>query len=100
MKGDYPRFKASYSHDELVEHFHLDTQDRVFISGICGDVNRNAAAILLKSLLYLGYFPTDLDQVPDTVRTFIANQLGLLWDHTDQYQWESGTRDYYFSLTR
>jgi Domain of unknown function (DUF4158) len=56
MKGDYPKFKASYSHDGLVEHFHLDTPDQVFVSGIRGDVNREAVAVLLKSLLYLGYF--------------------------------------------
>jgi Domain of unknown function (DUF4158) len=54
-------FKASYSQDELVEHFHLDAQDRILLSGIRGDVNRNGAAVLLKSLLYLGYFPTDLN---------------------------------------
>jgi hypothetical protein len=41
MKGDYPRFKASYSQDEMVEHFHLDAQDRILLSGIRGDVNRN-----------------------------------------------------------
>ncbi len=100
MKGDYPKFKASYSHDGLVEHFHLDTPDQVFVSGIRGDVNREAVAVLLKSLLYLGYFPTHLDQVPETIRTFIAHQLGLLWDHTDQYPWEGSTKDYHLSLIR
>jgi len=45
----------------LVEHFHLDAQDRILLSEIRGDVNRNGAAVLLKSLLYLGYSPTDLN---------------------------------------
>ena len=42
MKGDYPRFKASYSQDELVEHFHLDAQDRILhycLRGLAPRVN-------------------------------------------------------------
>ena len=27
MKGDYPRFKALYQQEELVEHFHLPALD-------------------------------------------------------------------------
>jgi hypothetical protein len=41
-----------------------------------------------------------LDQVPEAIRTFIANRLGLLWDHTNQYPWNSGTKDYHLSLIR
>jgi len=32
-------------------------------------------AVLLKAEQYLGYFPHDLQQVPEVVRTFIAHQL-------------------------
>ncbi|HEX2242791.1 MAG TPA: DUF4158 domain-containing protein, partial [Gammaproteobacteria bacterium] len=71
-----------------------------FAQGFRGDVNRNAVALLLKSLLYLGYFPESLVQVPESVRTFIANQLGLLWDHTPLYRWQSGTKDHHLSLIR
>jgi hypothetical protein len=31
MKGDYPRFKASYAHEELVEHFLLSPAERTLV---------------------------------------------------------------------
>jgi len=42
-------------------------------------------AVLLKTVQYLGYFPDDLQQVPEAVRTFMAHQLQLLWDLTEHY---------------
>ena len=50
-------------------------------------------ALLLKALTYLGFVPDSLDGVPHEVRSFIAGQLGLLWDFSEQYRWESRTRD-------
>lgn len=100
MKGDFPRFRAVYQHDELVAHFLLQDAEREFIGEFRGDANRKGVAVLLKSLLYLGYFPDSLDQVPSTVRTFIAAQLNLLWDHTELYSWHSSTKDYHLSLIR
>jgi len=64
MKGDYPHFRALYAHEELVEHFLLAPHERLLISQLRGDVNRHGAAVLLKSLSYLGYFPDNLDCVP------------------------------------
>ena len=61
MKGDYPRFRVSYQHEELAEHFLLQAAEIEFIKEFRGDVNRNVVGILLKSLLYLGYFPESLD---------------------------------------
>lgn len=100
MKGDYPRFKAAYTHEELVEHFLLSPADREVIDTCYGEVNRHGVAVLLKTVQYLGYFPDDLQQVPPVVRTFIAHQLQLLWDHTEDYPWHSRTRDRHMSLIR
>lgn len=100
MKGDYPRFKATYTHEELVEHFLLRPADRAVIDTCYGEVNRHGVAVLLKTVPYLGYFPDDLQQVPPVVRTFIAHQLQLLWDHTEDYPWYSRTRDRHMSLIR
>ena len=30
MKGDYPQFQKSYSHQELIEHFMLDETEQSF----------------------------------------------------------------------
>jgi hypothetical protein len=77
MKGDYPRFRAAYSHEELAEQFLLTPTDLELISQCRGDINRHGIAVLLKSLLYLGYFPNSLRAIPSELREFIAKQLGV-----------------------
>jgi hypothetical protein len=100
MKGDYPRFKATYAHEELVEHFLLSPAEQALIATCRGDVTRHGMAVLLKSVQYLGYFPDDFRQVPQDVKTFIAHQLHLLWDCTEHYPWRSGTHDAHLALIR
>ena len=85
MTGDYPRFQATYTHEALVEHFLLSPTERAVVDTCYGDVHRHGVAVLLKAVQYLGYFPDDFGQVPEVVRTFIAHQLQLLWDHTEDY---------------
>jgi hypothetical protein len=100
MTGDYPRFKTTYTHEDLVEHFLLSPADHAVIDTCYGDANRHGVAVLLTSIQYLGYFPADLPQVPQEIRTFIAHQLELLWDHTVDYPWHSSTRDRHLALIR
>jgi len=64
MKGDYPRFKAAYVHEELVEHFLLSPVERALVETCHGETNRHSVAVLLKTVQYLGYFPEDLQHVP------------------------------------
>jgi TnpA family transposase len=100
MKGEYPRFKTTYVHDELVEHFLLSSAERTLVETCREDANRHGVAVLLKAVQYLGYFPHDLQQVPEAVRTFIAHQLQLLWDHTPEYPWHSRSHDNHVALIR
>ena len=100
MQGDYPHFKMTYSHDELVEHFLLSPAEQALIATCRSDVTRHGMAVLLKSVQYLGYFPDDFRQVPQDVKTFIAHQLHLLWDCTEHYPWRSGTHDAHLALIR
>ena len=100
MRGTYPSFKASYSHDELVEHFLLTPADLELVLSCRGEANRCGMAVLLKALEYLGYVPEELDHVPGEVRTFITRQLGLLWDFSHEYRWESRTRDTHVQVIR
>ena len=60
MKGDYPRFKATYTHDELVEHFLLTPAEHAVVDTCHGEANRHGVAVLLKAVQYLGYFPSTL----------------------------------------
>lgn len=100
MNGDYPHFKATYAHEELVEHFLLTPAECALIDTCRGEVHRHAVAVLLKAVQYLGYFPNDLQQVPSAVKTFLAHQLGLLWDRPADYPWRSGTHDAHLVLIR
>jgi TnpA family transposase len=100
MTGDYPSFSATYTHEELVEHFLLSPAERALVETCRGDVNRHGMAVLLKTVQYLGYFPDHLQQVPEVVRTFLAHQLQLLWDVTEHYPWRSGTHDAHLTLIR
>ena len=98
MKGDYPDFKALYAHEELAEHFLLSPHERLLISQLRGDLNRHGAAVLLKSLSYLGYFPDNLDGVPPEIKEFIAKQFNLLWDISTDYPTGERTRCYHLAL--
>ncbi len=84
MTGDYPCCKATYHHDELVEHFLLTPVERALVDACYGDANRHGVAVLLKAVQYLGSFPESLQQVPPEIRTFIAHQLQLLSGHTEE----------------
>jgi Domain of unknown function (DUF4158) len=100
MTGDYPRFKAAYTHEELIEHFLLSPAEHALVDTCRGDVNRHCVAVLLKAVQHLGYFPNNLRQVPEAVRTFIAHQLQLLWDHTADYPRHPSTRALHLALIR
>ena len=92
MSSAYPDFKPSYTHEELVEHFLLTPADLQFVWTCRGEANQCGMAMLLKALTYLGYVPDSLDSVPHDVRSFIAGQLGLLWDFSQAYRRDSRTR--------
>ncbi len=91
MKVLYPDFQTHYEYEELVEHFYLQIEEIEFINRFRGDANRQMVAVLLNSLKHLGYFPHSLTEIPLQVRTFIAHQLNLLWDYSEEYAWNGGT---------
>ena len=90
--GDYPQFPDSLSEDELIEHFHLEQTDKQFIAQFRGDTNRHGVAVLLKSVLYLGYFPKNINEVPTEVKSFIASQLNPSEEKSQRYSRSSSTR--------
>jgi len=100
MKGDYPRFQENYSHEELVEHFLFNETDREFIAQFRMDANRHGIAILLKSLQYLGYLPQHINEIPRQIKAFIAKQLSLVGNPSEQYLWQTRTRDNHFAWIR
>ena len=71
MKNLYPRFQESYTQDELIEHFWLTNNEIVFVETFRSEINRQAVAVLLKSLNYLGFFPDGFNEVPKQVKTWL-----------------------------
>jgi Tn3 transposase DDE domain/Domain of unknown function (DUF4158) len=100
MSEEYPRFKISYLHEELAEHFLLTRAELEFVSNCRGDANRQGIAILLQGLSHLGYFPESFQEVPASIRSFVGKQLGLLWDSTEEYPWDSSTRERHLAQIR
>jgi TnpA family transposase len=96
----YPQFRSSYSHEEMVEHFLLTPAELQLVLTCRGDANRCGMALLLKALLHLGYVPDPMPRIPEEVRSFVAGQLGLLWDCSEAYSWQGSTRDYHLAQIR
>jgi TnpA family transposase len=96
----YPQFRSSYSHEELVEHFLLTPAELQLVLICRGDGNRCGMALLLKTLSHLGYVPDPMPQIPEEVRSFVAGQLGLLWDSSEAYSWHGSTYDYHLAQIR
>ena len=99
MKGDYPRFKDTYSEEELAEFFFLSQSERLFVDDCRSDTNRLVVAVLLKSLPYLGYFP-ELQDVPHQVLSFVAKQLDVYKRSASKYSWDGRTKKYHFAIIR
>ena len=38
--------------------------------------------------------------MPESIRLFLGKQLGLLWDHSEDYRGTGGTRDYHLAQIR
>jgi hypothetical protein len=100
VNGSYPAWRSSYSHEELVEHFLLTPVELSLVLRCRGEANRCGMALLWKAASYLGYVPHSLEMIPPEVRTFVAGQLGLLWDQSETYTWSSRTRDQHLAQIR
>ena len=74
MKNLYPRFQESYTQDELIEHFWLTNNEIVFVETFRSEINRQAVAVLLKSLNYLGFFPNGFNARPGTGQDFYCTR--------------------------
>jgi hypothetical protein len=82
MRQSYPGFQCSCTQEELIEPFLLTPAGGAVMLFCGGAAKRCRMALLLKALSYLGYVPNGLAQIAPAVRTFIAEQLGLLWDQS------------------
>ena len=72
----YPVLRE-FTQEELLDHFFLDPQDRYQISEMSrSDANRLGQAVLLTTYRFLGYPPTQAEEIPNQLIEWLANQLG------------------------
>jgi hypothetical protein len=100
LAKNYPSFQPSHSREDLIEHFLLTPGELDLILKCRGDANRCGMALLLKTLPHLGYVPDRREDIPPEVREFIAGQIGLLWDCSEGYPWQSSTFDHHCRIRK
>lgn len=84
----YPRFRTQWHPDDLAHDISLSADELQWIDRFYGSgrkANRIGFAILLRSLLFLGYFPERKSDVPLAVVEHLAGQLGLEACHGSAY---------------
>jgi TnpA family transposase len=73
----YPRFKQTFTEQELEAFYTLSEIDKAFVrEKTSGRQSQLALAILLKGFQKLGYLP-ELEAVPNMVKQYIAQQLTI-----------------------
>ena len=68
--------KRQWEHEELVEHWTLDVEDRALLDNKTG-ATRLGFAILLKFFRREGRFPQHKNEVPGIVITYLSTQVGV-----------------------
>ena len=73
----FGRFSGPPSSEDMDRYFHLDGDELATVGQMRGAVNRLGFATLVCSVKFIGTFPTRrIDDIPDTVITFLSDQLG------------------------
>jgi TnpA family transposase len=105
----YGRYTEDPSPLQLARYFHFDDRDHQLIARRRTAHTRLGFAIQLGTVRFLGTFLPEPTDVPATVTTYVAHQLGLPettcltqyhtrdthWDHAAEIQREYGYRDFH-----
>ncbi|HSH82141.1 MAG TPA: Tn3 family transposase, partial [Herpetosiphonaceae bacterium] len=86
--------KRAWDTDELIEHWTL-TPDELALLGTKTGHNRLGCALLLKYIQLEGRFPQHKHDVPTTVVTYVATQLGVPPELYLQYDWRGRSIEYH-----
>ena len=85
-------FPGIINEDDLITHFLLTPNDLEEIQLNRTNTQRIGFAVLLCSLRYLGFFPNDMDSVPDNVILYLAEQLACKPEDLAKYGQRGATR--------
>jgi TnpA family transposase len=82
--------KQYWEDDELTEHFLIDEEDILLTKGFT-HINKLSFLVFLKYFQLEARFPLDKDEIPNTVLTYIANQLRIDEDEFKKYDFAGRT---------
>ena len=112
LSPDQKRRYGCYTEDpsplQLARYFHFDDRDQQQITRRRTDHTRLGFAVQLGTVRFLGTFLPDPTAVPETVVTYVAQQLGISdasglthydtrdthWDHAAEIQQAYGYREF------
>jgi len=77
QEAQYGRYPGDPSPAQLAQYFYLDDADRDWLSTLRHDASRWGCAVQLGTVRFLGTFVNDGAQIPPTVTSYVAAQLGL-----------------------
>jgi hypothetical protein len=78
--------KRNWSMDEILEHFTLVPTELQSL-GMKDPHNRFGKALLLKCFQHEGRFPESINEIPDVIIAYVAQQLDLGEAIIEQYDW-------------
>jgi TnpA family transposase len=85
-------FPSTIDEGDLLTHFLLTPDDLEQVRLNRTDMQRIGFAVLLCGLRYLGFFPNEMDSVPDNVVDYLAEQLGCASEDFSDYGNRAPTR--------
>jgi TnpA family transposase len=77
QKKNYRKFPEVLNDNQISKYFTLDNLDLEFVHKRRGNANRFGVALQLTCVRFLGTFLSDLSEIPDTVKEFVADQLSI-----------------------
>src|SRR6266700_1563714 len=91
--------KRQWENEELIEHWILSAWDQAQVGNKTG-ATRLGFAVLLKFFQREGRFPFFKNEIPGTVISFVATQVGVEPSEYLQYDWQGRTVEYHRALIR
>lgn len=84
----YPHINKHIEHDELLDHFTLSAKERHLLAQRRKEVNILGVAVVLKSLIFLGFPPRSKEDIPSSVISWVSGQLDLDASLFGEYRWK------------
>lgn len=97
---DYPHITPHVSKEELFEHFALTQDERYFLQQLRKEKNFLGFAVLLKTFFFLGFPPRRKEDIPNSIISWLSQQLQVNPTEFEDYGWKSRLWDVHLAAIR